>query len=91
MGREEFFLVANARGVANDCAEWFWNTFDARNWIDKEGQPVSKPISLLMNTWVTWQANAAKQRAQWNNPTNQPKVKTNPTKFVTGKMDISKL
>ena len=61
MSRKDFGVMAEMRGVPKDCAEWFWNNCDARNWLDAMGQPIRKVEPLLMNALVKWRQNGAKK------------------------------
>ena len=64
MSRKEFDAMADRSAVPKDCAEWFWNTYDARNWLDGHGQPIRKVQPLLMNTLKSWRGiGAAKKYA----------------------------
>lgn len=54
MSRKEFDNLAEIRAVPKECADWFWNTHDARNWTDKSGQPIRKIEPLLMNAKANW-------------------------------------
>lgn len=69
MSRYGFDDLADRSGVAPDCAEWFWNTYDARNWVDAAGQPIRKVAPLLMNCWRKWQEKAAQRGSMAQNPT----------------------
>jgi len=57
MSRKDFDAMANMRGIPKDCADWFWNTHDARNWVDTHGNPISKVEPLLQNAFVKWRKN----------------------------------
>ena len=57
MTRAEFDTMAEMSAVPKDCADWFWNLHDARNWIDGHGQPIRKVQPLLMNALKSWRAN----------------------------------
>lgn len=61
MSRAAYDSLAEMRGIGKDCAEWFWNTSDARNWTDATGQPIRKVAPLLQNAWKQWQAKAAQK------------------------------
>lgn len=63
MSREDYDALADMRGVGKDCAEWFWNTHDARNWTDATGQPIRKVAPLLLNAWSNWQAKTSQNNA----------------------------
>jgi hypothetical protein len=54
--RKDFDVLADARGIPPECAEWFWNTHDARNWTDATGQPIRKVEPLLRNALTNWRA-----------------------------------
>lgn len=56
MNRKDFDLMAKMRGVPKECAEWFWNTCDSRNWVDSVGQPIKKVEPLLMNALKNWRS-----------------------------------
>jgi len=56
ISRKEFDQIAEVRGVPKDCADWFWNTHDARNWIDTAGHPIRKVEPLLLNALKSWRA-----------------------------------
>jgi hypothetical protein len=68
MSRKDFDALVELRGIPKDCAEWFWNTHDARNWLDAKGQPILKVEPLLLNALVSWRARErpapAKQQGQ---------------------------
>ena len=63
MNRKDFDALAEMRGVPRECAEWFWNTCDSRNWVDTVGQPIRKVEPLLLNALKNWRA---KQKQQPN-------------------------
>lgn len=56
MSRKDFDAMAEMRAVPKDCAEWFWNTHDARNWLDTAGHPIRKVEPLLLNAKKNWSA-----------------------------------
>lgn len=56
ISRKDLDALASVRGISPECVEWFWNTHDARNWIDAKGQPVRKVEPLLLNAWTKWRA-----------------------------------
>lgn len=62
MSRKEFDALAETRGVPKDCAEWFWNTHDSRNWLDATGQPIIKVEPLLLNTLARWRSRPQPQQ-----------------------------
>jgi hypothetical protein len=62
MSRKEFDAMADRSAVPKDCAEWFWNTYDARNWLDGHGQPIRKVQPLLMNTLKSWRGVGATKK-----------------------------
>ena len=57
MSRKDFDTLADMRAVPKDCAEWFWNTHDARGWLDARGQPIRKVEPLLLNALRAWRSN----------------------------------
>ena len=57
MRRKDFDALADMRAVPKDCAEWFWNTHDARGWLDSRGQPIRKVEPLLLNALRAWRSN----------------------------------
>lgn len=57
MSRKDFDALADMRAVPKDCAEWFWNTHDARGWLDARGQPIRKVEPLLLNALRAWRSN----------------------------------
>lgn len=59
MSRKDFDALVDMRGVPKDCAEWFWNTNDARNWLDRTGQPIRKVEPLLLNAVAAWRSKPA--------------------------------
>jgi len=61
MSRKDFDSLAEMRGVPKDCAEWFWNTHDASNWLDGRGNPIRKVEPLLLNALKVWRSNGAKK------------------------------
>lgn len=71
MSRKDFNTLAEMRGVPQDCAEWFWNTNDARNWIDSHGQLIRKVEPLLLNALKSWRANQ-KPKPQEQSASFQP-------------------
>jgi len=56
MTRTEFNTLCQLRAVPADCAEWFWNTHDAVNWLDGQKRPIQKVEPLLMRTLASWRA-----------------------------------
>ncbi len=56
MSRKDFDVLAEMRLVPKECADWFWNTHDARNWVDATGRQVMKVEPLLLNAMVKWRA-----------------------------------
>ena len=61
MSRKDFDAMAAMRAVPAECAEWFWNVCDSRNWTDATGQPIRKVEPLLLNAWVKWRQATAKR------------------------------
>lgn len=57
MSRKDFDTLADMRNVPKDCADWFWNTHDARGWLDSRGQPIRKVEPLLLNALRAWRSN----------------------------------
>ena len=57
MTRVEFNTLCQLRAVPADCAEWFWNTHDAVNWLDGQKRPIQKVEPLLLRTLASWRAN----------------------------------
>ena len=86
MTRVDFNTLCQMRAVPADCAEWFWNVHDGRNWTDSKGQPIRKVEPLLMNAKATWQVNAARLKTNGNPQNSQ---KPNPRNFGMG-MDSTK-
>lgn len=72
MSRATFDELASARAVPKDCADWLWNTCEARGWTDKSGQPILKIEPLLLNAKATWEKNEHQQRNKNNSP-NRPR------------------
>lgn len=56
MSRKDFDALADMRAVPKDCADWFWNTHDARGWLDARGQPIRKVEPLLLNAMRAWRS-----------------------------------
>lgn len=56
MSLEDFNNLAAMRGISPECAEWFWNICDGRNWLDAMGQPIRKVEPLLLNAAKKWRA-----------------------------------
>jgi len=73
MSRKAFDDLCKMRAVPEDCAEWFWNTHDGRNWTDKTGQPIRKVEPLLLNALNNWRAKQSQQSAQ-SQPSGKPTV-----------------
>ena len=73
MSRKAFDDLCKMRAVPADCAEWFWNTHDGRNWTDKTGQPIRKVEPLLLNALNNWRAKQSQQSAQ-SQPSGKPTV-----------------
>ncbi len=71
MSRKAFDELVKIRGVPPDCAEWFWNTNDARNWRDATGQPIRKVEPILLNVLKSWQA----KKSQGNFRNGKPQLK----------------
>ena len=63
MGRKEFDELAKMRAVPPECAEWFWNTNDGRNWTDSHGQPIRKVEPLLINAAIAWRSKRPKHKS----------------------------
>lgn len=57
MSRKAFDTLADMRNVPPDCAEWFWNSMDGANWVDKSGRQVVKVEPLLINAANNWRSN----------------------------------
>lgn len=68
LSRAELGVIANTRGITQECVDWFWNTYDARGWVDRSGTPIRKPEALLQNAWATWQAKRAESKATQAKP-----------------------
>ena len=62
MNRKDYDAMAEMRGIPKECAEWFWNSCDARNWTDATGQPIRKVEPLLTNAFKNWRANIEKRK-----------------------------
>jgi uncharacterized protein YdaU (DUF1376 family) len=62
MSRKDFDQLCDMRNVPKDCADWFWNTHDARGWLDSRGQPIRKVEPLLLNALKSWQSNATRTK-----------------------------
>lgn len=73
MSRKAFDDLCQMRAVPPDCAEWFWNTHDGRNWTDKTGQPIRKVEPLLLNALKNWRAKQSQHSAQ-SQPSGKPTV-----------------
>ena len=59
MSRKDYDSLCQMRGVPSECAEWFWNTHDARNWTDATGQIIRKVEPVLLNAFKNWRAKAS--------------------------------
>lgn len=59
MSREKFDALCSMRGIPPECADWFWNTHDSRNWTDATGQVIRKVEPLLLNASKKWRAKQA--------------------------------
>lgn len=69
MSRKDFDALVLMRAIPTDCAEWFWNTCDARNWTDKSGQPIRKVEPLLLNAAKNWRKAEPKTNGgRWSPP-----------------------
>lgn len=68
MSRKDFDAMAEMRGVAQDCAEWFWNVHEARNWVDQSGNPIRKVEPLLLNAAKKWRQNQSQSAAAASAP-----------------------
>lgn len=72
MPRKEFDALAEMRGIPKECAEWFWNACDGRNWTDTHGQPIRKVEPLLLNAAKNWRAIESSrkqiQSGKWQKP-----------------------
>lgn len=92
MIRSDFDAMAKLRGVPADCAEWFWNIHDARNWVDQSGHPIRKVEPLLLNTLSKWrqkshqQATSASEPSRATNGTAEMILRTNELKRVEDRM-----
>ena len=71
MTRTEFNTLCQLRAVPADCAEWFWNTHDAVNWLDGQKRPIQKVEPLLMRTLASWRANGGAGNGKAPNGTGQ--------------------
>lgn len=76
MSRADYDAMAALRAVPAECAEWFWNTCDARNWTDAKGQPIRKVEPLLLNALTQWRANSERQRGNGRFIPPAPKVES---------------
>ena len=54
ISRKDYDALCQMRGIPDDCRDWFWNTHDARNWVDSKGHPIHKVEPLLMNALKAW-------------------------------------
>ena len=90
LSRNKFDELAKMRGVPPDCAEWFWNTHDARNWLDKSGQPIRRVEPLLLNTLKNWRSNTH-QTACKQTSSPSPKPQAAAKKFKSEAVDLEKL
>jgi len=54
MSRSAFDELVKLRGWPADCAEWFWNVNDSKNWLGKDGQPIRKIEPLMINAVNGW-------------------------------------
>ena len=63
MRRKDFDALADMRAVPKDCADWFWNTHDARGWLDARGQPIRKVEPLLLNALRAWRSHSEPQHS----------------------------
>lgn len=70
ISRKDFDALVELRGVPADCAEWFWNVHDARNWLDRSGQPIRKVEPLLLNAAAKWRQKQYQDTTTSNS--NQP-------------------
>lgn len=71
MSRKDYDSLADLRGIPKDCAEWFWNACDGRNWTDKHGQPIRKVEPLLINAAKNWRAIETSRKqtnGKWQKP-----------------------
>lgn len=63
MRRSDYDALCDRVGCPKECAEWLWNTLDARNWTDTTGQIVRRVEPLILNAKTSWQANVAQRGA----------------------------
>jgi uncharacterized protein YdaU (DUF1376 family) len=63
MPRKDFDSLCQMRGIPTECAEWFWNTHDARNWTDATGQIIRKVEPVLLNAFKNWRAKASQTQS----------------------------
>ena len=71
MSRKDFDALAELRGVPKECADWFWNTHDSRNWTDATGQVIRKIEPVLLNAKKNWEA----KKSQGNFRNGKPQLK----------------
>lgn len=69
--RLDFDTLCSMRAIPPECAEWFWNTYEGRGWLDAKGLPVRKVEPLLLNAMKVWRANKFQQNAI-SPPTKDP-------------------
>lgn len=62
MSRKDFNKLVEMRAIPPECAEWFWNTNDARDWRDSTGQAIRKVEPLLLNCAKNWRVSSR----QWS-------------------------
>lgn len=74
MSRKDFDQLCDMRAIPKDCAEHFWNKYDAVGWIHA-GQPIRKIEPLLINAATTWRAN--QQKNATNRTTNSQSTDRN--------------
>jgi len=63
MSRKDYDSLCQMRGIPTECADWFWNTHDARNWTDATGQIIRKVEPVLLNAFKNWRAKASQAQS----------------------------
>jgi hypothetical protein len=72
MSRKDFDALAEMRAIPKECADWFWNIHDARNWLDNQGHPIRKVEPLLINAQNIWRAKNGKTPFAKQTQSGQP-------------------
>ncbi len=93
MSRKDFDQLADMRGVLKECADYFWNEWDSRNWLDRFGNPLRKVEPALLNFAKKWRQNGELKRSRDALPVKSahPEWSSGPTLEQIKRMDAEKI